>query len=457
MDRDFYKTYAISDSDNDSVIILNPGTDQTNISLYKDCPTSPEEPEFFRQVIRRQKRKKSLSPILTLHCGKDASYSEKNLPTNENQDYSYRTKIPKSNINEPKNQKNDELYNRNIPKSDIYTTMSHENTIEILQPKQKKRLSKEEKEEKKKIEMARKNIKKKLADELKRLSPKECMKYITVHIDVNLQNQGYSEQIISEIQSTDVKYKIESNTSVSHSVTWSRQISDTNSEDESFMLLIWDFEFVKKLILSDQLIEKINFIKIYKSQLSIIIHCTTDELKKTRSKKNSQLSRSDMLKSLEQMLLSCSISFRFIENKNEISLAILYYTKSIAQKPFKLNKYKEEQDGCNWYASGHTKNCISVDKNGTGLSQLWRQMLSQFPLCTLEISEAISSVYTSPITLLKAYENCRSRLEGETLLQDIPVRRGFGPLASNRRIGPELSKKIYIFFTDNTGSTTLFQ
>jgi hypothetical protein len=48
--------------------------------------------------------------------------------------------------------------------------------------------------------------------------------YITVHIDVNLQNQGYSEQIISEIQSTDVKYKIESNTSVSHSVTWSRQI-----------------------------------------------------------------------------------------------------------------------------------------------------------------------------------------------------------------------------------------
>jgi hypothetical protein len=53
MDRDFYKTYAISDSDNDSVIILNPGTDQTNISLYKDCPTSPEEPEFFRQVIRR--------------------------------------------------------------------------------------------------------------------------------------------------------------------------------------------------------------------------------------------------------------------------------------------------------------------------------------------------------------------------------------------------------------------
>lgn len=56
MDKDFYKTYAISDSDNDSVIILNPGTDQTNISLLKDhCSKSPEEPAFFRQVIQRVK------------------------------------------------------------------------------------------------------------------------------------------------------------------------------------------------------------------------------------------------------------------------------------------------------------------------------------------------------------------------------------------------------------------
>lgn len=42
-----------------------------------------------------------------------------------------------------------------------------------------------------------------------------------------------------------------------------------------------------------------------------------------------------------------------------------------------------------------------VDKNGTGLTQLWRQMLSQFPLCALETSEAIASVYGSPIALLE--------------------------------------------------------
>lgn len=66
-----------------------------------------------------------------------------------------------------------------------------------------------------------------------------------------------------------------------------------------------------------------------------------------------------------------------------------------------MNKYKEEQDGCDWYASGHTKNCVSVDKNGIGLTQLWRQMLSQFPLCGLETSEAIATAYGSPIALLE--------------------------------------------------------
>lgn len=71
----------------------------------------------------------------------------------------------------------------------------------------------------------------------------------------------------------------------------------------------------------------------------------------------------------------------------------------------RLNKYKEEQDGCDWYASGHTKNCVTVDKNGIGLSQLWRQMLSQFPLCALETSEAIAATYGSPAKLLEASRN----------------------------------------------------
>lgn len=48
-----------------------------------------------------------------------------------------------------------------------------------IEPKRKKRLTKEEIEERKKEEKALKNAKKELAEELKRLNPKECLKVFT--------------------------------------------------------------------------------------------------------------------------------------------------------------------------------------------------------------------------------------------------------------------------------------
>ncbi|KAL4121848.1 hypothetical protein QTP88_014279 [Uroleucon formosanum] len=437
MDEGCYNTYTISDSD-DSVTKEDHQTKYETSRKDDDCLSLEEEPEYFLQVLQRQKRKKLISPEIAL----DQKYhkKQKDIQTNENHISIF------TEDSEPKIAPRIEPF--------IYTDTNNEQPAEKVEPKRKKRSTKEEIEERKKEEKARKDTKKRLAEELKRINPKECMKYVTVHIDVNLLNHGYSEQIISEIESSDAKYKIESNSTVLNSITWSRQISDIVSEDENFMLIIWEFDCVKNLIESNHLLNKINDIKLHKTQLSIIIYSTADQLKKTKSK-NRKNSVPDMLNSLEQMMLSCQVSFRFVENKNDIGLAVFYLTKSIAQKPYKLNKYKEEQDGCDWYASGHTKNCVTVDKNGTGLTQLWRQMLSQFPLCGLETSEAIATAYGSPIALLEAYDNCSSRLEGETLLQDIPVRRGFGPLASNRRIGPELSKKIYTFFSDNTGCTTL--
>ncbi|XP_008184545.1 crossover junction endonuclease EME1 isoform X2 [Acyrthosiphon pisum] len=436
MDEGCYNTYTISDSD-DSVKNEDRRTKYETSRKDDDCLSSEEEPDFFNQVLQCQKRKKLISPEIELHHRDDNK--QKDVQANKNHVSIF--------VEDPE------------PRTEpcIYNDTNNEQPTEKIEPKRKKRSTKEEIEERKKEEKARKDAKKRLAEELKRINPKECMKYVTVHIDINLLNHEYGEQLISEIESSDAKYKIESNSTVLNSITWSRQKSDTISEDENFMLIIWEFDYVKNLIVSYQLLNKINDIKLHKTQLSIIIYSTADQLKKTKSKKNGKNSGPDMLNSLEQMMLSCQVSFRFVENKNDIGLAVFYLTKSIAQKPYKLNKYKEEQEGCDWYASGHTKNCVTVDKNGTGLTQLWRQMLSQFPLCGLETSEAIATAYGSPIALLEAYDNCSSRLEGETLLQDIAVRRGFGPLASNRRIGPELSKKIYTFFSDNTGCTTLSQ
>jgi len=44
-------------------------------------------------------------------------------------------------------------------------------------------------------------------------------------------------------------------------------------------MLIWDFDYVKSIITSNQLLEKISHLKLYHTQLSIIIYCSADQLK----------------------------------------------------------------------------------------------------------------------------------------------------------------------------------
>lgn len=50
MDKDFYNTYTISDSD-DSVSAEGPRTN--NGLLKNDILSSPEEPDFFHEVVQK--------------------------------------------------------------------------------------------------------------------------------------------------------------------------------------------------------------------------------------------------------------------------------------------------------------------------------------------------------------------------------------------------------------------
>lgn len=129
-------------------------------------------------------------------------------------------------------------------------------------------------------------------------------------------------------------------------------------------------------------------------------------------------------------------------------------------------KQKQEQYmQSRWYIPGAKKNVIRIDKKGNGLSRLWKQMITKFPLASLETAEAIAVVYPTPLSLFEVglsfmvfvqvvhtdiifqmYE-LLNESDGEKLLQDIPIRRGAGPICIMRKIGPELSRKIYNFFT----------
>lgn len=65
----------------------------------------------------------------------------------------------------------------------------------------------------------------------------------------------------------------------------------------------------------------------------------------------------------------------------------------------------QKDDRFDWYASGDSKDCVALDKDGNGAFQLWQRQLCQFPLASRETSEAISSLYPSPLSLMKVWTN----------------------------------------------------
>lgn len=135
--------------------------------------------------------------------------------------------------------------------------------------------------------------------------------------------------------------------------------------------------------------------------------------------------------------------------------------------------YRKQQadkySDANLFLSNDNKDCVRVEGTA-GLSRLWQQHLTRLPLVTLETAEAIISKYPKPKQLLEvidtqlwmiiikhfsyspfsihfsfrqAYETCD---DGQNLLADLKIRRAGGPLTTDRRIGTELSRKIYTLY-----------
>lgn len=88
-----------------------------------------------------------------------------------------------------------------------------------------------------------------------------------------------------------------------------------------------------------------------------------------------------------------------------------------------------------------------MDRSGRGLALVWRRQIQQLNRVSLEMASAIVDAYPSPRILIQAYKRCFSEQERQNLLADLKVRRGEGVTATSRRVGPELSRRIYLQMT----------
>ncbi|NXY51139.1 EME1 endonuclease, partial [Ceuthmochares aereus] len=108
---------------------------------------------------------------------------------------------------------------------------------------------------------------------------------------------------------------------------------------------------------------------------------------------------------------------------------------------------QRENTGLSFYLEKSWCGGVRVDRSGKGLFQVWKRQIQQFNRVSPAMAEAVVSAYPSPLLLIQAYESCSLEQERVNMLADIPVHRGDGVTATSRRIGPELSRRIYLQMT----------
>ncbi|NXF59785.1 EME2 endonuclease, partial [Ciccaba nigrolineata] len=135
-----------------------------------------------------------------------------------------------------------------------------------------------------------------------------------------------------------------------------------------------------------------------------------------------------------------NIEVLFLDTWQELGQHVSALTKAIAKRPYKRQLQSQELPFC---TAGAWASGVRVERDGTGLRQVWKRQIQQFNRVSPATAAAIAEAYPSPSLLLQAYEECSTEDEKRLLLRDIPVKSDVG--GKDRRVGPDLSRRIYLF------------
>ncbi|XP_010305368.2 structure-specific endonuclease subunit EME1 [Balearica regulorum gibbericeps] len=337
-----------------------------------------------------------------------------------------------------------------------------------------------------------KEKKRALAKMLKAQRPGECQKYITVVLDpVLLQVEG-GGQILSALQAVNYSCVAE-NQAVPCSITWRRKTvssqmgeGDEWTEEPNVLVLLRLEEFLSMVhnykqevqgctegqketlqsyvahvmekmpgkILALAVVEVESYFRSLGVQSTRRLRQASrdeEEVQGKRRKKKVkdfglEITRMDVEEALVDLQLCKQVQVSFFESWDELGEFATMFTKAVAEAPFKRER---EKTGFSFYLEKGWCGGVKVDQSGKGLSEVWKRQIQQFNRVSLEMAEAIVSAYPSPQLLNQAYSRCSSEQERENMLANIPVRRGDGVTATSRRIGPELSRRIYLQMTSH--------
>ncbi|XP_009582190.1 PREDICTED: crossover junction endonuclease EME1 [Fulmarus glacialis] len=337
-----------------------------------------------------------------------------------------------------------------------------------------------------------KERKRALAKMLKAQRPGECQKYITVVLDpVLLQGEG-GGQILSALQAANYSCVVESQ-GVPRSITWRRKTVSSQMEEgdewteepnvlvllrlEEFLSMVHNYKqeaegctegqeetlqsyaalVMEKMpgkILALAVVGVENYFRSLRDQskkrprqaaASGNQEEEQGQWRKRKAKDSGlEITRMDVEEALVDLQLCKQVQVSFCESWKDLGEFATMFTKAVAKAPFKRER---EKTGFSFYLEKGWCGGVKVDHSGKGLFEVWKRQIQQFNRVSLEMAEAIVSAYPSPQLLNQAYSRCSSEEERENMLANIPVRHSYGVTATSRRIGPELSRRIYLQMT----------
>lgn len=156
------------------------------------------------------------------------------------------------------------------------------------------------------------------------------------------------------------------------------------------------------------------------------------------------VSRVDIEEALVDLQLHTQAQAQIVQSWKELADFACTFTKAVAEAPFKKLR---DQTSFSFCLESDWAGGAKVDRAGRGLALVWRRQIQQLNRVSLEMASAVVDAYPSPQLLVQAYKRCFSEQERQNLLASIQVRRGEGVTSTSRRVGPELSRRIYLQMT----------
>lgn len=274
------------------------------------------------------------------------------------------------------------------------------------------------------------------------MKPGECIKFMEVDLDQGIDAFSFCTEIQNVLRDANVQFNVTTE-SIPNSIAWQRTLEENyvgeNNEvrlrrsvqTEKYTIVIWSNHEAVKHIADGTLCASISNCKalIPNHSMTLVIfgmeeyfmyynkgkgkssQSSRGKGSKCKSKGNQQfetfpiISREQLEMGLTEVQIVAKCSSRLIENAQDLALMIYQYTKSISEIPYKLQKKESVENKFQWYVMGDNRNTVRVDKDGNGLKRLWQQQLCQFNLSSLEIAEAICTVYPSPVQLIEVLFN----------------------------------------------------